>query len=89
MQSCWSEASGPTALESVFDDGAWDLERLQHFLKSDMWSDGMGIAAFESGNAVGCVPAYCDPGRERSHACIGHTENVFVLPERRRRGVAR
>ena len=77
------------ALGTVFDDGAWDLERLQHFLKSDMWSDGMAIAAFDNGNVVGCVLAYYDPDAGRNPDGIGHTENVFVLPEWRRRGIAR
>ncbi len=77
------------AFESVFDDGTWDLESLQHFMQSDMWSDGVAMTAFDETAVAGSVMAYYDPDLGRNPDRIGHTENVFVVPEWRRRGVAR
>ncbi len=77
------------AFESVFGDGSWDPDTLQHFVQSDMWSDGAALTAFDGLAVAGSVMAYYDPDPGRNPDRIGHTENVFVVPEWRRRGLAR
>lgn len=60
-------------------------EDLQYFLQSPGWSVGTTISAFDAGeNLIASVLSYWDP--ETRH---GITDDVFVLPEWRGRGLAK
>jgi ribosomal protein S18 acetylase RimI-like enzyme len=50
---------------------------------------GTALTAFDGDRVVGSVMAYHDPNPAEDGGRVGLTEYVFVLPEWRRRGVAR
>jgi GNAT superfamily N-acetyltransferase len=77
------------ASEAVFGTEERSLEDLQHFLHSDLWAGGTAVTAFDGDRVVGSVMAYHDPNSAEDGGRVGLTEYVFVLPEWRRRGVAR
>lgn len=75
--------------EALGDEGK-NLSELQQFMASEVWSDGTTFTAFaDTGSAdsrvVGSVAIWYHP----DSVCVGKTEAVFVIPEWRRRGVAR
>jgi ribosomal protein S18 acetylase RimI-like enzyme len=78
------------AYDAAFGDEGKNLEDLQHFMKSEHWSVGTTFTAFaapqDAGNrVVGSVAIWYQPGSRLA----GKTEAVFVIPEWRRRGIAR
>jgi len=72
------------AFNSCFFENPKTLEGLSFFLDSPMWA-GTAVAAFDpQGGLVGSVVAYPD-----EEAGWGVVDDVFVLPEWRRRGIAK
>lgn len=73
------------AFNRCFPELPKTLESLQFLLQSPFWTTGTAVAAFDEQEAlVGSVLCYVDPSQG-----IGITDDVFVLPEWRGRGVAR
>jgi ribosomal protein S18 acetylase RimI-like enzyme len=73
------------AYNSCFFELPKTLEALRFFLNSPVWAAGTAVAAFDpQGGLVGSVVAYPD-----EEAGWGAVDDVFVLPEWRRRGIAR
>ena len=77
------------ACNQAFPDTRQSLEGLQHFMRSPMWSVGTTIAAFAGEQVAGNVMVYYDPAQPPGAERFGATEWVFVLPQWRRRGIAR
>ena len=78
------------AYDAAFQDESKSLADLQHFMQSEHWSVGTTFTAFASGvdasvHIVGSVAIWYRPGSKWA----GKTEAVFVVPEWRRRGIAR
>jgi ribosomal protein S18 acetylase RimI-like enzyme len=78
------------AYDAAFGDEGKNLEDLQHFMRSEHWSVGTTFTAFAApqnagGRVVGSVAIWYQPGSKLA----GKTEAVFVIPEWRRRGIAR
>lgn len=73
------------AYDAAFGDEAKTLPDLRHFLRSEQWSVGTTFTAFAGPRIVGSVAIWHAPGARGA----GKTEAVFVLPEWRRRGIAR
>jgi ribosomal protein S18 acetylase RimI-like enzyme len=73
------------AYDLAFADEGKNLEDLQHFMKSEYWSVGTTFTAFAGQQIVGSVAIWHHPGSRWA----GKTEAVFVVPEWRRRGIAR
>lgn len=73
------------AFNRCFPSNPKDRPALQFFMQSPMWRVGMAISAFDGDGAlVASVLSYWDPDDK-----IGITDDVFVLPEWRGRGLAR
>jgi GNAT superfamily N-acetyltransferase len=73
------------AYNSCFFELPKTLEALRFFLNSPVWAAGTAVAAFDpQGQLVGSVVAYPD-----EEAGWGVVDDVFVLPEWRRRGIAK
>jgi GNAT superfamily N-acetyltransferase len=73
------------AFNCCFPGNPKDRAALQFLIQSPMWHVGTAIAAFDADGAlVASVLAYWDPDDR-----IGITDDVFVLPEWRGRGLAR
>jgi ribosomal protein S18 acetylase RimI-like enzyme len=73
------------AYKAAFQNGNKPLEELQHFVRSEQRSVGTTFTAFAGERVVGSVAAWYEPGSRTG----GRTEAVFVVPEWRRRGLAR
>lgn len=73
------------AFNRCFPGNPKDRAALQFFMQSPMWHVGTAISAFDGdGNLVASVLSYWDPDDK-----TGITDDVFVLPEWRGRGLAR
>ena len=73
------------AFNRCFPGNPKDRAALQFFMRSPMWRVGTAIAAFDGdGTLVASVLSYWDPDNR-----IGVTDDVFVLPEWRGRGIAK
>lgn len=73
------------AFNRCFPGNPKDRAALQFFMQSPMWQVGTAISAFDGdGTLVASVLAYGDPDNR-----IGVTDDVFVLPEWRGRGIAK
>lgn len=73
------------AFNRCFPSNSKDRATLQFFMRSPLWGVGTAISAFDAnGNLVASVLSYWDPDER-----IGITDDVFVLPEWRGRGLAR
>jgi GNAT superfamily N-acetyltransferase len=73
------------AYNSCFFEFPKTLEALRFFLDSPVWAAGTAVAAFSpQDELLGSVVAYPD-----EEAGWGVVDDVFVLPEWRRRGIAR
>jgi ribosomal protein S18 acetylase RimI-like enzyme len=73
------------AYDAAFRNESKPLEELQHFMRSEHWSVGTTFTAFAGERVVGSVAVWYQPGSRAG----GKTEAVFVIPEWRRRGIAR
>jgi ribosomal protein S18 acetylase RimI-like enzyme len=66
-----------------------DMETLVAFLETAVWPTGNTVAAFAGDLLVGNVMMYWDPPEsERAGKKVGVTEDIWVLPEWRGRGIA-
>jgi GNAT superfamily N-acetyltransferase len=73
------------AFNTAFPGNPKTLEALKFLLDSPMWSSGTAMAAFDvQGELVASILVY--PGESRSY---GITDDVFVLPAWRGRGIAK
>jgi len=73
------------AFNRCFPSNSKDRATLQFFMRSPLWGVGTAITAFDTDNAlIASVLSYWDPDEK-----IGITDDVFVLPEWRGRGLAR
>lgn len=73
------------AFNRCFPGNPKDHAALQFFIRSPMWQVGTAITAFDADNTlIASVLSYWDPEDK-----IGITDDVFVLPEWRGRGLAR
>lgn len=75
-------------------EGAEQLVELQSAYLDDVLSDGsaVGIIAEADGEVVGCIAGKVDRGQPSPHNVSGRTGylmNLYVVPEHRRRGIAR
>ena len=77
------------ACNEAFQNDGRSLGELQHFMQSPTWSVGTTITAFVGDKVAGSVMVYYDPMQPVNAERSGATEWVFVLPQWRRRGVAR
>lgn len=78
------------AHNAAFPDSPWDRAMLQHLLRSPMWAVGTAFMALAGSEVAGSLLAYWnDEENRRTGQAVGSTEEVFVLPPWRRRGVAR
>jgi len=78
------------AKNACFPEAPWTMDELQHFLGCVVWKSGAPVAALVDGQLVGSVLAYRAPDDAPGpDAGLGYTEEVFVLPGYRGRGMAR
>jgi GNAT superfamily N-acetyltransferase len=79
------------AHDLVFNTSPMTLGGLQCFLQSEEWSSGTIVSAFSSdGQLIGGVTAFANESENRrTGRRAGLTEDVFVVPEWRGKGVAR
>lgn len=79
------------AHDLVFNTSPMTLEGFQCFLNSEEWAVGTIVGAFApDGQFIGGVTAFWNEAEnKRTGKRIGKTEDVFVIPEWRGRGVAR
>ena len=80
------------AFNRCFPGNPKDRAGLQFFMQSPMWRVGTAIAAFDTDGAlVASVLSYWDPDDKTGITAdfVGVTDDVFVLPEWRGRGLAR
>ena len=74
-----------SAFNNAFPENPKSLETLKFLLDSPMWQAGTAVAAFDlQGEPVASILVY--PGENKSY---GITDDVFVLPAWRGRGVAK
>lgn len=76
------------AYNTVFQDDDKNLEKLQHFMQSELWSVGTTFTAFAKNKVVGSVAVWYDPDEQRNVEKVGKTEYVFVRPQWRKQGIA-
>lgn len=77
------------AYNIVFPERTWNVEGLEHFMKSDMWVGGTIITAFDGDDIAGGVMLYWKTdGEAEDGNKQAYTENIFVMPKWRKKGVA-
>ncbi|MBN1402287.1 MAG: GNAT family N-acetyltransferase [Anaerolineae bacterium] len=77
------------AIRLALPEAASDAENLHRFLAEVVWRTGTTLAAFAAERLVGNVMIYWDPAEiARTGRKIGITEDIWVLPQWRRQGVA-
>ena len=85
METQADQAAYIAAFNRCFPAHPKSREDLQYFMQSPGWSVGTAIAAFDAyDNLVASVLSYWDPATRN-----GVTDDVFVLPEWRGRGLAK
>lgn len=78
------------AHNAALQDYPWDLGMLRYFMGSPMWAVGTSFTAFAGDEIAGSLLAYWNEGEnQRSGQLVGSTEEIFVLPPWRGRGIAR
>jgi len=78
------------ARNEAFPDEPVSLAEWQYFLGSPQWAAGTAIAAFSGEDLLGSVTVYWDEGdNNRNGRAVGYTEDIFVRPAWRGRGIAR
>lgn len=77
------------AYNIVFPEKPWTVEGLEHFMKSDMWVCGTTITAFDGTEIAGSIILYWEAdGKTEQGKRQAYTENIFVMPKWRKKGVA-
>ncbi|MHB0878894.1 MAG: GNAT family N-acetyltransferase [Anaerolineae bacterium] len=78
------------ARNRCFVHAPWNLASLRYLLASPLWQEGTSITAFDGEEVIGSVLAYWDEeANARTGVSGGYTEEVFVVPEWRGRGIGR
>ncbi|WP_088189274.1 GNAT family N-acetyltransferase [Desulfosporosinus sp. FKA] len=74
-----------------FLDSPTTIEALEYLLQSPQWATGTAISAFDiSGEIVGSIMVYWDETQNnRGNEKCGFTEEIFVIPNWRGRGIAK
>ncbi len=79
-----------TARNECFPHAPITLENWQYYMKSTEWENGTTIACFEGEELAGNVNVYWNEDEiQAAGVRFGCTEDIFVRPERRGRGIAR
>lgn len=90
MESESEQRAYVLARNEAFPEAPVTLAEWQFFLQSPQWSVGTSITAFDGTEVVGSVLVYWDTDEnERLGQQAGYTENIFVRPQWRKRGIAR
>ncbi|WP_052675791.1 GNAT family N-acetyltransferase [Paenibacillus sp. IHBB 10380] len=77
------------AYNEAFPEKPWNIEGLKHFMLSDLWAVGTTLSAFENGQLIGSVMLYWDDEKNKNEEKnSAFTEQIFVLPEWRGKGIA-
>jgi ribosomal protein S18 acetylase RimI-like enzyme len=87
METKEEKAKYIKAYNAAFPEKPWNVEGLEHFMKSDMWISGTTITAFMNGEIVGSVMLYWKPEEGEQGEKQGFTEHIFVMPPWRKKGV--
>jgi ribosomal protein S18 acetylase RimI-like enzyme len=78
------------ARNQVFPEAPTALADWQYFMASPLWAVGTTVTAFDGEKVVGSVAVFWDEVENRKIGQrTGFTEHIFVLPEWRKRGIAR
>ncbi len=78
------------ARNECFPQAPITLENWQYYQGSEQWESGTTIACFKDGELVGNVNVYWTAEEVRqAGAAFGYTEDIFVRPAWRGRGIAR
>ena len=72
---------------TVFPEKPWSVEGLEYFMRSDMWVGGTAITAFSGNDIAGSIMLYWAPGQTEGERRLACTENIFVMPQWRRKGL--
>jgi ribosomal protein S18 acetylase RimI-like enzyme len=77
------------AYNIAFPERPWNVEGLEHFMKSDMWVGGTAITAFDGNDIAGSIMLYWKTDAEAEYGKKqAFSENIFVMPQWRRKGAA-
>jgi ribosomal protein S18 acetylase RimI-like enzyme len=77
------------AYNTVFPERTWNVEGLEHFMRSDMWVGGTSITAFDGADIAGSIMLYWKTdGEAENGKKQAFTEHIFVMPQWRKKGVA-
>jgi ribosomal protein S18 acetylase RimI-like enzyme len=78
------------ARNECFPEAPINLAEWQYYMQSPQWAAGTIIAAFAGDELAGAVNVYWDEEEnQRSRQHIGFTEDIFVRPAWRGKGIAR
>lgn len=89
MESDAEQLQYVDARNQAFPRNPVSLADWQYFMQSPQWSVGTCLAAFAGDELAGSVAVYWDPAQDASTTRTGYTEEIFVLPQWRGRGLAR
>lgn len=91
METVEEQRAYVAARSACFSEVPIALEAWQYYMSSPMWAAGTAVAAFDGGTLVGAVNVYWSEEENASlppEQSLGYTEDVFVLPGWRGRGIA-
>jgi len=73
----------------AFPGKPWNIDELKYFMTSNFWTVGTTKSAFSGGKLTGSVMVYWDEDANlKSDKKTAFTEQIFVLPEYRNKGIA-
>lgn len=89
METREERAKYINAYNIAFPEKPWNVEGLEHFMKSDMWVGGTTMTAFDGTDIAGSIMLYWKTdGETEQGKRQAYTENIFVMPQWRKKGVA-
>ncbi len=89
MESEAEQRAYVAARNEVFPDMPITLAEWQYYLTSPLWATGTMIAAFDGAELIGAVSVYWnEEENQRSGQRMGFTEDIFVRPAWRGKGIA-
>jgi ribosomal protein S18 acetylase RimI-like enzyme len=89
METEAEQSAYVSARNHCFPESPISLEEWQYFMSSPLWAVGTMVAAFDQDRLAGCVSAYWnEEDNRRSGVLAGFTEDIFVMPAWRGRGIA-
>ncbi len=90
MESEPEQRAYAAARNECFPNAPIQLETWQYFMRSAEWENGTTIACFEGQDLLGNVNVYWNEDEMREAGIrFGYTEDIFVRPEWRGKGIAR